>query len=158
MLERKYLPSSEQSAAVVYQIIVGSLEHIHVKFCKRIVTAINMLISDPTLAAPEESVSYKPSAKLTLAEERIEEQMNDPAADSDKVIADILRAATMRYDSIKYDDRDKTEHLLDILTNHEKIDGFDIELTQKVIKYITVDYGKITIELVNGKKLPIKGA
>ena len=31
MLERKYLPSSEQSAAVVYQIIVGSLERIIIK-------------------------------------------------------------------------------------------------------------------------------
>ena len=84
--------------------------------------------------------------------------MSDPAADADKLLTDILRAATMRYNCIKYDDRDKTEQLLDILIHHEKIEDFDIELTPKVIKYISVDCGKIYVELVNGKKLPIKGA
>ena len=122
------------------------------------VTAINMLIADPTLAAPTDSVEYQPTAKLTLAEERIKEQMNDPAADADKLMNDILRAVTMRYDSIKYDDRDKTEPLLDILTNHEKIEAFDMGLTQKVIKYISVDRGAISVELVNGKTIQIKGA
>ena len=122
------------------------------------VSAINILIADPRLAVPADSPDYKPSAKLTITEEKIKEQMSDPAADADKLLTDILRAATMRYNCIKYDDRDKTEQLLDILIHHEKIEDFDIELTPKVIKYISVDCGKIYVELVNGKKLPIKGA
>ena len=122
------------------------------------VSAINMLIADPKLAAPADNPDYKPSSKLTLTEEKIKEQMSDPAADADKLLTDILRAVTMRYDRIKYDDRDKTEQLLDILIHHEKIEDFDMELTKMVIKYITVGCGKINVELVNGKKLPIKGA
>ena len=122
------------------------------------VTAIDMLIADPTLAAPTDSVEYQPTAKLTLAEKRIKEQMNDPAAYADKLMTDILRAVTMRYDCIKYDDRDKTESLLDILIHHEKREDFDMELTGKVIKYITVDRGMISAELVNGKTIQIKGA
>ena len=84
--------------------------------------------------------------------------MNDPAAYADKLMTDILRAVTMRYDCIKYDDRDKTESLLDILIHHEKREDFDMELTGKVIKYITVDRGMISAELVNGKTIQIKGA
>jgi hypothetical protein len=122
------------------------------------VTTINTLIVDPTLAAPIDSVEYKPTAKLTIAEEKIKEQMNDPAADADKLMTDILLAASMRYDCINYDDRDKTDHLFDILTRHEKIEDFDMELTQKVIKYISVDCGTISAELVNGKTIQIKGA
>ena len=122
------------------------------------VTAINMLIDDPTLAAPTDSVEYKPTAQLTIAEEQIKEHMSDPTADADKLMADILRAVSMRYDCFTYDDRDKTDSLLDILTHHEKIEEFDMELTKQVIKYIVIDGGTIRAVLVNDKTIPIQGA
>ena len=122
------------------------------------VTAVNMLIAEPTLAAPTESVEYKPTAQLTLAEEQIKEQMSDPSADTEKLMTDILRAVSMRYDCFTYDDRDKTKSLLDILTHHEKIEEFDMELTQQVIKYIVIDGGTVSAMLVNDRKIQIKGA
>ena len=121
-------------------------------------TTVNMLIAEPTLAAPTDSVEYKPTAQLTLAEEQIKEQMSDSAADADKLMADILRAASIRYDSFTYDDRDKTDSLLDILTHHEKIEEFDMELTKQVIKYIVIDGGTVSAVLVNDKTIPIQGA
>ena len=122
------------------------------------VTAVNMLIAEPTLAAPTESVEYKPTAQLTIAEEHIKEQMSDPTADADKLMADILRAVSMRYDCFTYDDRDKTDSLLDILTHHEKIEEFDMELTQQIIKYIVIDGSTVSAVLVNDKTIPIQGA
>ena len=135
--------------------------------CKRIsvndikaltVTAVNMLIAEPTLAAPTESVEYKPTAQLTIAEEQIKEHMSDPSADADKLMADILRAVSMRYDSIAYDDRDKTAPLLDLLMQHNKIADFDMELTKRVIKNIVIDGGTVSAVLVNDKTIPIQGA
>lgn len=122
------------------------------------VTAVNMLIAEPTLAAPTESVEYMPTAQLTLAEEQIKEQMNDPAADADKLMTDILRAVSLRYDSFAYDDRDKTAHLLEILTQHDRLKEFDMELTQQVIKHIVIDSGTVSTVLVNDRKIQIKGA
>ena len=122
------------------------------------VTAVNMLIAEPTLAAPTESVEYKPTAQLTIAEEQIKEQMSDPTADADKLMADILRAVSMRYDCFTYDDRDNTDSLLDILTHHEKIEEFDMKLTQQVIKYIVIDGSTVSAVLVNDRKIQIKGA
>ena len=89
---------------------------------------------------------------------QIKEQMSNPAADADKLMTDILRAVSMRYDSFAYDDRDKTKSLLDILTYHEKIEDFDMELTKKVIKHIVIDSGTVSAVLVNDKTIPIKGA
>ena len=122
------------------------------------VTAINMLIAEPTFAAPTESVEYKPTAQLTLAEEQIKEQMSDPSADTEKLMTDILRAVSMRYDSFKYDDRDKTAPLLDLLMKHDKTEDFDMELTQQVIKHIVIDSGTVSAILVNDKTIPIQGA
>jgi len=122
------------------------------------VTAVNMLVAEPTLVAPTDSLEYKPSARLTLAEEKIKEQMSDPAADADKLMTDILRAVSMRYESITYDDRDKTAPLLDLLMQHEKTEDFDMELTQQVIKHIVIDGGTVSAVLVNDKKIPIQGA
>ena len=123
-----------------------------------VVTAINTLIAEPTLAAPAENIEYKPSARLTIAEEQIKEQMSDPAADVDKLVADILRAVSMRYDSFAYDDRDKTGHLLSILTQHDRLEDFDMGLTKQVIKYIVIDGGTVSTVLVNDKTIPIQGA
>ena len=122
------------------------------------VTAINMLIAELMLAAPTDSVEYNPTAQLTIAEEQIKEQMSDPAADADKLMADILRTVSMRYDCFTYDDRDKTDSLLDILTHHEKIEEFDMELTKQVIKHIVIDGGTVSTVLVNDRKIQIKGA
>ena len=134
-------------------------KHLSVNDIKRLaVTAINMLIAEPALAAPTDSVEYQPTAKLTLAEEKLKEQMNDPAANADKLMTDILRAVTMRYDCIKYDDRDKTKPLLDILTHHEKTEDFDMELTKQLIKFIVIDGGTVSAVLVNDKTIPIQGA
>lgn len=122
------------------------------------VTAINMLIDDPTLVAPTESVEYKPTAQLTLTEEQIKEQMSDPTADADKLMADILRAVSMRYDCFRYDDRDKTAPMLDLLMQHKKTEDFDMELTKQVIKHIVIDGSTVSAVLVNDKKIQIKGA
>jgi len=122
------------------------------------VTAINTLIAEPMLAAPTDSIEYKPSAQLTLTEEQIKEQMSDPAADADKLMTDILRAVSMRYNGFAYDDRDKTAPLLEILTRHDKLEEFDIELTKQVIKHIVIDGGTVNAVLVNDKTIPIKGA
>ena len=122
------------------------------------VTAINTLIAEPMLAAPTDSIEYKPSAQLTLTEEQIKEQMSDSAADADKLMTDILRAVSMRYDSFAYDDRDKTAPLLDLLMQHEKTEDFDMELTKQVIKHIVIDGGTVSAVLVNDKTIPIKGA
>ena len=84
--------------------------------------------------------------------------MSDPAADADKLMADILQAVSMRYDCFIYDDRDKTDSLLDILTHHEKIEEFDMELTKRVVKNIVIDGGTVSAVLVNDRKIQIKGA
>ena len=110
------------------------------------------------LAAPTDSIEYKPSAQLTLTEEQIKEQMSDTTADADRLMEDILRAVSMRYDCFTYDDRDKTAPLLEILTRYDKIEEFDMELTQQVIKYIVIDGGTISAVLVNDRKIQIKGA
>ena len=134
-------------------------KRLNVRDIKRLaVTAINMLIAEPTLAAPTDSVEYKPSARLTIAEEQIKEQMSNPATDADKLMTDILWAVSMRYDSFTYDDRDKTAPLLDLLMKQDKTEDFDIELTQQIIKYIVIDSGTISAVLVNDKKIQIKGA
>ena len=122
------------------------------------VTAINMLIAELMLTAPTDSVEYNPTAQLAIAEEQIKEQMSDPSADTEKLMTDILRAVSMRYDCFTYEDRDKTDSLLDILTHHEKIDEFDMELTKQVIKYIVIDGGTVSTVLVNDRKIQIKGA
>ena len=122
------------------------------------VTAVNMLIAEPTLAAATESVEYMPTAQLTIAEEHIKEQMSDPAADADKLMTDILRAVSMRYDCFRYDDRDKTAPLLDLLMQHKKTEDFDMELTKQVIKHIVIDGSTVSTVLVNDRKIQIKGA
>ncbi len=121
-------------------------------------TTVNMLIAEPTLAAPTGSLEYKPSVQLTLAEEQIKEQMSDPTADAEKIMADILRAVSMRYDCFTYDDRDKTASLLDILTQHDRLEEFDMELTKQLIKFIVIDGGTVSAVLVNDKTIPIQGA
>ncbi len=134
-------------------------KHLSVNDIRRLaVTAINMLIAEPTLAAPTDSVKYKPSARLTLAEEQIKELMSDPAADADKLMTDILRAVSMRYESFTYDDRDKTAPLLDLLMKQDKTEDFDMEMTKQVIKHIVIDGGTVNAVLVNDKTIPIKGA
>jgi hypothetical protein len=45
MFKRQYLPTSEQAAAVIYQLIVERLEHIHVYSRKvKLLQFCNMLI------------------------------------------------------------------------------------------------------------------
>ena len=122
------------------------------------VKVINMLIDEPTLAAPTDNVEYMPTAQLNIAEEQIKEQMSDPAADADKLMADILRAVSMRYDCFRYDDRDKTAPLLEILTRHDKLEEFDMVMTKQVIKHIVIDGGTVSAVLINDKKIQIKGA
>ena len=122
------------------------------------VTAINTLIAEPMLAAPNDSVEYKPTAQLMVTEAQIKEQMNDPAAEADKLMADILRAVSMRYDCFRYDDRDKTAPLLDLLMQHKKTEDFDMELTKQVMKHIVIDGSTVSAVLVNDKKIQIKGA
>ena len=84
--------------------------------------------------------------------------MSDTTADADRLMEDILRAVSMRYDYFTYDDRDKTALLLDILTQHDRLEEFDMELTQQVIKYIVINGGTVSAVLVNDKTIPIQGA
>lgn len=121
------------------------------------VKAINMLIDDPKLAAPTGSIEYEPSAQLIITEEQIKEQMSDPAADADKIMTDILKAVSMRYDSFTYDDRDKTAPLLDLLMGQGEIKEFDMELTKQVIKHIVIGGGTVSAVLVNDKTVQIHG-
>lgn len=115
-----------------------------------ILQIINSLISDPTLVAPKGNFEYRPSAKSISAEDKIKAMMRDPDADTERLERLILEAASLRYDDCPYDNRDKTIPILDILARHEPSTELDIELVKKIVKYVILDNGTISAELVNG--------
>jgi len=118
---------------------------------------INSLISSPTLAAPKGNSEYRPSSKTIAAEEKIKAMMQDPDADTEWLERLILEAASLRYDDCPYDNRDKTILILDILAMHEPTAELDIELVREIVKYIIIDNGMISAELVNGVIISLQG-
>ena len=122
-----------------------------------ILQIINSLISDPTLVAPKGNFEYRPSAKSISAEDKIKAMMRDPDADTERLERLILEAASLRYDDCPYDNRDKTIPILDILARHEPSTELDIELVKKIVKYVILDNGTISAELVNGVIIPSQG-
>ena len=121
------------------------------------VMIINSLISSPTLAAPKGNSEYRPSSKTIAAEEKIKAMMQDPDADTERLERLILEAASLRYDDCPYDNRDKTILILDILAMHEPTAELDIELVREIVKYIIIDNGMISAELVNGVIISLQG-
>ena len=115
------------------------------------------MISDPTLATPKGNYEYKPSTKTISAEDKIKAMMQDPDADTERLERLILEATSLRYDDCPYDNRDKTIPILDILARREPTAEPDIELVRKIVKYIIIDNGIISAELVNGVIIPSQG-
>ena len=122
-----------------------------------ILQIINSLIFDPTLAALKGNYEYRPSVKTIAAEDKIKAMMQDLDADTEQLERLILEAASLRYDDCPYDNRDKTIPILDILARHKPSTELDIELVKKIVKYIIIDNGTISAELVNGVIIPSQG-
>ena len=122
-----------------------------------IVQIINSLISYPTLAVPKRNFEYDPSSETIAADDKIKTLMQDPDADTVQLEKLILEAAALRYNDCPYDNRDKTLPLIETLTRHEPTSELDIELVKSVVKYIIIDNGVISAELVNGVIIPSQG-
>ena len=122
-----------------------------------IVKIINSLIADPTLASPKGKYEYNPSVKTIAAGDKIKTLMQDPDEDTEQLEKLIFEAASLRYGDCPYDNRDKTIPLIETLTRQEPTAELDIELVKSVVKYIIIDNGDISAELVNGVIISSQG-
>ena len=84
---------------------------------------LNAVIANPDLLDTDSEISgYTPNIKVKCQQNEINRSMDNPEIDSEKVKAEILRLAELKYDCCTYNDSpQKTEYLKELISDREQL-------------------------------------
>lgn len=120
-----------------------------------VLNMLNSAIANPSLldAGGELSI-YTPNGNVTRQKNEID-RMIDTDIDYDRIKAEMLRLAEIKYDCCTYDDvPQKTQYLKEQLSGREPLDRLEPEMLKKFVNHIIVSRGAdISLEMINGIKL-----
>ena len=114
---------------------------------------LNAVIANPDLLDTDSEISaYTPNIKVKCQQNEINRLMDNPEIDSEKVKAEILRLAELKYDCCTYDESpQKTEYLKELLSDREQLNIIDYDLLKSCVSRILIGhFYTIEIEFING--------
>lgn len=127
-----------------------------------VLNVLNSAIANPSLLESGGEISaYAPTAEIVRQQNEINRMTDSIQVDFDRVKAEILRLAEMKYDCCTYNESpQKTEELKALLSehcsdqNHEQLNSLDIGLFKKCVSRIWIShFCTIEVELINGVKI-----
>ena len=114
---------------------------------------LNAVIANPDLLDTDSEISaYTPNIKVKCQQNEINRLMDNPEIDSEKVKAEILRLAELKYDCCTYDESpQKTEYLKELLSDREQLNTINYDLLKSCVSRILIGhFYTIEIEFING--------
>ena len=114
---------------------------------------LNAVIANPDLLDTDSEISaYTTNIKVKCQQNEINRLMDNPEIDSEKVKAEILRLAELKYDCCTYDESpQKTEYLKELLSDREQLNIIDYDLLKSCVSRILIGhFYTIEIEFING--------
>ena len=114
---------------------------------------LNAVIANPDLLDTDSEISaYTPNIKVKCKQNEINRLMDNPEIDSEKVKAEILRLAELKYDCCTYDESpQKTEYLKELLSDREQLNTINYDLLKSCVSRILIGhFYTIEIEFING--------
>lgn len=114
---------------------------------------LNAVIANPDLLNTDSEISgYTPNIKVKCQQNEINRLMDNPEIDSEKVKAEILRLAELKYDCCTYDESpQKTEYLKELLSDREQLNTINYDLLKSCVSRILIGhFYTIEIEFING--------
>lgn len=121
-----------------------------------VLNVLNSAIANPSLLESGGEISiYSPTADIVRQQNEINRMTDSVQVDFDRVKAEILRLAEMKYDCCTYNESpQKTDILKALLENHEQLDTLDIGLFKSCVSKIWIShFCTIEVELINGVKI-----
>lgn len=121
-----------------------------------VLNVINSAIANPSLLESGGEIStYSPTAEIVRQQNEINRMTDSVQVDFDRVKAEILRLAEMKYDCCSYNDSpQKTEEIKALFENHEQLDTLDIGLFKSCVSKIWIShFCTIEVELINGVRI-----
>ena len=114
---------------------------------------LNAVIVNPDLLNTDSEISsYEPGIEVKCQQNEINRLMDNPEIDSEKVKAEILRLAELKYDCCTYDEGpQKTEYLKELISGREQLNMLDIDLLKSCVSRILIGhFYTVEIEFING--------
>lgn len=121
-----------------------------------VLNILNSAIANPSLLETVGELSiYTPNGNVTRQKNEIDRLLDSPDIDYDRIKAEIMRLAEIKYDCCSYDDiPQKTHYLKELLSDREQLNELDIDLLKCCAEHISVSrYASISLEMINGIKL-----
>ena len=113
---------------------------------------LNAVIANPDLLDTDSEISgYTPNIKVKCQQNELNRLMDNPEIDSEKVKAEILRLAELKYDCCVYNDSpQKTEYLKELISGREQLNTLDIDLLKSCVSRILIGhFYTVEIEFIN---------
>ena len=127
-----------------------------------VLNVLNSAIANPSLLESGGEISaYAPTADIVRQQNEINRMTDSGHIDFDRVKAEIIRLAEMKYQCCSYNDSpQKTDKLKTLLSehcsdqNHEQLDTLDIGLFKSCVSKIWISHFCVfEIEFINGVKI-----
>ena len=127
-----------------------------------VLNVLNSAIANPSLLESGGEISaYAPTADIVRQQNEINRMTDSGHIDFDRVKAEIIRLAEMKYQCCSYNDSpQKTDKLKTLLSehcsdqNHEQLDTLDIGLFKSCVSKIWISHFCVfEVELINGVKI-----
>ncbi len=118
-----------------------------------VLTVLNTAIANPNLIESSGEVStYSPNADVVRKQNEINQMLDSPQVNFDRVKSEIFKLAEMKYSCCSYDDSSqKTEQLRRLLESKEQLDTLDIGLFKFCVNRIWIShFCTIEVEFING--------
>lgn len=121
-----------------------------------VLNVLNSAIANPSLMESGGEISiYAPTADIVRQQNEINRMTDSGHIDFDRVKAEIIRLAEIKYQCCSYNDSpQKTDKLKTLLENHEQLDTLDIGLFKSCVSKIWIShFCTIEVELINGVRI-----
>lgn len=121
-----------------------------------VLNILNSAIANPSLLETVGELSiYTPNGNITRQKNEINRLLDSPSIDYERIKAEIMRLAEIKYDCCTYDDVvQKTQYLKEQLADRKQLNELDMDLLNRCAVYISVSKNAcITLEMINGVKL-----
>ena len=121
-----------------------------------VLNMLNSAIANPSLLDAGGEISiYTPNGYVTRQKNEINRLCDSSDIDYDRIKAEIMKLAEIKYDCCSYDDvPQKTQYLKKLFTEKEQLNSLDIDLLKLCVGHILVShYACICLEMINGVRL-----
>ncbi|MBQ9461651.1 MAG: recombinase family protein [Clostridia bacterium] len=121
-----------------------------------VLNMLNSAIANPCLIESGGELSiYTPNGNVTRQKNEIDRLLDSPNIDYERIKAEMIRLAEIKYDCCTYDDVvQKTQYLKKQLSDRKQLNKLDIDLLKSCAEHIAIShFASISLEMINGIKL-----